>query len=263
MYLFRGPLFPWNPIKSGYKKIASSKATVYVKDYDGKSSVESIDKLVQEEEKFHDLTFKEKFKIIIPGGNTGMKRYLPWLKGSTYSVSLGFVNVIYIGPTGRNSPYGINVYLKHEISHLLIYQNVSSAKENFEILKQGWLAEGLATFYGGPHYYEKNEFIGLWLKKGMGFDSLYETNPHEMDKDIIRLKYTYYRFFSEFLIQTYGLEKLQLYLKQYIKDPYKYKSVFSVVYLEDLKTILEKFNKYMQMAQKPSILTTFGRSDIG
>ncbi len=253
LYLFRGPLFPWNPIKSGFKRIASSKATLYVKDYDGVSSVYSIDKLIQEEEKFHDLNFKKKFKIIIPGGETGMKRFLPWLKGSTYSVKLGSVNVIYIGPTGRNSPYGIDVFLKHEISHLLIHQHVSSSKKNFEILKQGWLAEGIATFYGGPHYYEKDEFIKLWLEKGMGFDSLYEADPHEMDKDIIRLKYTYYRFFTEFLINTFGLEQLQYYLKSYITNPENYKALFSEVFNEDIYAILVKFNKYMNQVRKPVV----------
>ena len=64
-----------------------------------------------------------------------MKRFLPWMRGSGYSVKLGSVNVIYIGANARNSQHGIGVFLKHEISHLLIHQNTSSGGNNLEILK--------------------------------------------------------------------------------------------------------------------------------
>lgn len=161
-YLFWGPLFPWNPIKIGYEKIESSKATAYITDYNGEEVVYKLDEIIQEEEKFHDLKFKEKFKIIILGKESNMKRYLPWMSGSGYSVKLGSMNVIYIGANARNSPFGIGVFLKHEISHLLIHQNTSSHDKNMEIVTQGWLAEGVATYFGGPQYYNKDEFLELW-----------------------------------------------------------------------------------------------------
>ncbi|MCD4735986.1 MAG: hypothetical protein K8R53_08085, partial [Bacteroidales bacterium] len=150
LYLFWGPLFPWSPLKLGFKKIESSKATVYITDFNDESVVCNLDEILQEEEKFHGLKFRERFKIIILGKESNMKRYLPWLKGSGYSVKLGFLNVIYIGAIARNSQYGIEIFLKHEISHLLIHQNTSSSADNMEIVKQGWLAEGVATHFGGP-----------------------------------------------------------------------------------------------------------------
>jgi hypothetical protein len=130
----------------------------------------------------------------------------------------------------------------------LIHQNTSSSSNNLEIQKQGWLSEGVATYFGGPHYFEKNQFIELWKDKGMAFDSLYEENPLEMDGTVIRLKYTYYRFFIEFLIETYGSEKFQAYLKNYMNDPKSYKTIFPEVYNEDLNEILRKFNAYMNLS---------------
>ena len=247
LYLLWGPLFPWNPLKFGFKKIESPKATVYITDFNGENVVYKLDEILQEGEKFHGMGFKEKFKIIILGKESNMKRYLPWMKGSGYSVKLGFLNVIYIGANARNSQYGIGVFLKHEISHLLIHQNTSSSGNNLEILKQGWLAEGVATYFGGPHYYEKNEFIELWTENGLTFDNLYEENPLEMDRSIFRLKYTYYRFFIEFLIETYGIEKFQAYLKSYINNPKSYKIIFPEVYNEELNEILRKYNAYMNL----------------
>jgi len=247
LYLFWGPLFPWNPLKLGFKKIESPKATVYITAFNGEDVVYKLDKILQEEEAFHGIGFKEKFKIIILGKESNMKRFLPWMRGSGYSVKLGSLNVIYIGANARNSQHGIGVFLKHEISHLLIHQNTPSGGNNMEILKQGWLSEGVATYFGGPHYYEKNKFVDLWTRKGLTFDKLYEENPLKMDRSFFELKYTYYRFFIEFLIETYGIEKFQAYLKSYILHPKSYKIIFPEVYNEELKHILRKYNAYMNL----------------
>lgn len=245
MYLFWGPLFPWNPLKPGYTKIESEKVTVYIKDFEDENVIYKIDEILQEEEKFHGLKFNEKFKIVVLGKESNMKRYLPWMKGSGYSVKLGFLNLIYIGPNARKSQYGIGVFLKHEISHLLIHQNVSSNEKNFEILKQGWLGEGVATYFGGPHYYDKKEFIEIWKGRGLRFNKLYEENPLEMDRSMFRLKYTYYRFFVDFLIESFGLDKFQAYLKSYTSNPSNYKIIFDEVYNEHLNELLRKFKIYM------------------
>lgn len=104
-YLFWGPLFPWNPLKFGFKKIESSKAAVYITDFKGENVVYKLDEILQDEEIFHGIEFMEKFKIIILGKESNMKRYLPWMNGSGYSVKLGSLNVIYIGANARNSTW--------------------------------------------------------------------------------------------------------------------------------------------------------------
>ena len=92
-YLFWGPLFPWNPIKIGYEKIDLSKGTVYINELTEKDSVVyRLDEILLEEEKFHDLKYVDNFKIIVLNKDSNMKRYLPWLKGSGYSVSLSLIN---------------------------------------------------------------------------------------------------------------------------------------------------------------------------
>jgi hypothetical protein len=56
-YLFWGPLFPWNPLKIGYKKIESSKATVYITDYDDENVVYQLDEIILAGENFHGIEF--------------------------------------------------------------------------------------------------------------------------------------------------------------------------------------------------------------
>ncbi len=218
---------------------------MYITERNGDSTVYGIDRIIQEAEEFHDLKFKKKFTVVILGKKSNMKRFLPWLRGTGYSVKLGYANLIYIGANARTSLYGIRVFLKHEISHLLLHQNMVSGMDNLKVRDQGWLSEGVATYFGGPHNYEKSEFVECWKRNNLTFDSLYEENPLKMGRSTIGLKYTYYRFFVQFLIDTYGLEKLQFYLKEYTRDALNYKILFSKVYGEDLDEILKKFDSYM------------------
>ena len=71
-----------------------------------------------------------------------------------------FINLVYIGRNGRKSEYGLEVFIKHELSHLLLHQNLPQKKDAFEIQNQGWLMEGIATYFGGPNYYQKE--VHLW-----------------------------------------------------------------------------------------------------
>jgi len=247
LYLFWGPLFPWSPVKIGYVEINSSKATVYVNDITQKDSVVyCIDEIIQEIEKFHDLDYQSNFKIIILNKDSNMKRYLPWLKGSGYSVSLSMANLIYIGPTARKSASGIEPYLKHELSHLLIDQNTSS-DQALKMHEQGWFVEGVAEYFSGRSFYKKSEFVALARMNNLKFDSLYEKNPLNMSIQELKFHYSYYRFFIEFLAESYGIAKLQEYLKSYIANPDSYKKIFIEVYSMDLDEILKFYKKSLNV----------------
>lgn len=242
VYLFWGPLFPWNPIKSGYEIISSSKATVYFSDLSERDSVVyHIEEIIREEEKFHDLKYADDFKIIILKKDSNMKRYLPWLKGSGYSVSLSLANVVYIGPTARKSSAGIEPYLKHELSHLLVGQN-TTFKNGLKILDQGWFGEGIAEYFSGHSFYDKDEFLQLWKINNLQLSGLFEQNPHKMSAEELKLRYSYYGFFIEFLVENFGINKLQQYLKRYINNPENYKELFVEVYAVDFDQVVEQFD---------------------
>jgi hypothetical protein len=249
VYLFWGPLFPWNPIKIGYTKINTPKAAIYISNITPKDSVVyHIGEIISEEEWFHDLKYKNKVKIVILEVDSKMKRYLPWLKGSRYSVSLSMADLIYIGPTARKSSAGIKTHLKHELSHLLIDQNTTRSAAR-TIHNQGWFAEGIAEYFSGHKLLTKAEFVELCKSKNIRFISLLEENPLNMNINEIRLRYTFYKYFIEFLIKDYGIERFHQYLKKYIINPRDYKKLFPEIYAADLNELLSKFNLYMNIPQ--------------
>ena len=245
LYLFWGPLLPWSPVKIGYKKIETEKCTLYIKDMaQGDEAVYKLDEILTAEEVWHNLKYKDHFKIVVLDKNSNMKRYVPWLKGDSYSVNLGFMNLIYIGPIARRSVYGIVPYIKHELSHLLIHQNTPQKRDVFEMQKQGWFTEGIATYLGGPDFYGKREFVSACKARGLELTSLNETNIMDVPIRDLRLRYAYYKYFIEFLVETYGLEQLQEYIKKYLNNPEDYKAIFLEVYQNDLPAILDKFSSY-------------------
>jgi hypothetical protein len=241
-YLFWGPLFPYSPVKTGYRKIQTPKATLYIKDITARDSVVyDINTVIMQEEKFHDLKYTDDIKIIVLNKEANMKRFLPWLRGSGYSVSLSLINAIYIGPAARKSWDGIEPYLKHELSHMLIGQN-TPFKKALKIHRQGWFVEGIAEYFSGHYFYSRAKFLELCGMNQFNFSDLHEKNPLRMSLREVKLYYTYYRLFVEFLIDNYGIEKLQQYLKKYIEDPDDYKNLFSEIYPHDLNEILDKFS---------------------
>ena len=75
---------------------------------------------------------------------------------------------------------------------------------------------------------------------------LNESNIMQVPLQDIRLRYAFYGFFIQFLVEHYGLEKMQEYISSYLNDPTGYISLFLNVYGEELSSILACFSAYLQ-----------------
>jgi hypothetical protein len=241
-YLLWGPLFAWNPLKIGYTKIKTPRAIIYINDMTAKDSVVyRINEIIAEEEKFHGLDYIDDFKIIILNQESNNKRYLPWLKGSGFSVSLSALNLIYIGANARKSSSGIETYLKHELSHLLIDQN-TSFKKAMKIHNQAWFSEGIAEYFSGHRFYSKDEIDRLIELNNIQVTNFDDNHPSNMPWQELRLKYSYYGYFIEFLVENYEIENLQNFTKLYLDDPDNYVKIFSKEYTTDLNEVIKKYH---------------------
>lgn len=245
VYLFWGPLFPWFPLKAGYDRIETDKAVLYIEGMSERDSVAfDLQRIIAEEEEFHGLEYKKRFRIIIPDPGSNMKRFTPWLRGTGMSVSLGFGNVVYIGPSARRSAFGIETYIKHELSHMLLHHNTVSKSDALKMHRQGWLTEGLAIYFGGPIFYTLEDFAKACRESGIGFDSLLEAKMTRLPLGEIRLRYAYYGYFVQFLDETYGRERLRDLISRYVKAPGEYEDILNEVYSKELLELLEEYRSY-------------------
>lgn len=154
-----GLLFPLSPVKFGFNKISHKNASVlYPKNTVLSNGYESVDHLMNETEKFHGLKFKKKIQIIVCATESQYQRYSTQ-RSPVCTMHTG--SVIYVNPVVQNTNRDIHGFLKHELSHALIFQNTTLLKT---IKMKRWIREGLAVYYGNPHHYYQGKISSHWLQ---------------------------------------------------------------------------------------------------
>ena len=193
---FFGPLFPWCPIKPGFAKLRLNRCTIlYPKGTQLAPEYATLDTLMEEMEQFHKLRFKKKIQVIVCASNEQCKRFSRQ-NGHACAVQTG--TVLYVRPSiqytsyppllgpdgeiipedeaGKQPPRELTGFLKHELSHALLYQNTSLFKA-FRIPLGGRRVGGL--FRKPDHYYHDQEFRVLAFDRGFFFNLLDEdSEPH-------------------------------------------------------------------------------------
>lgn len=222
-----GPLFPWGP-KLGYAQKKYDKAIVYAKSSSGLENVPDLDAIMEDEENFHQMQYNRKVKIVVITSEGEWKRFVPYLSYGVGGASLMRGNVVFINKSKIESHnYQYDAFFMHELSHNILYQN-SGLANSYRMYKQGQPLELIATYYGGPRDYYKDEaeFLKAWEKANLKpcdnplflFDGLQEQGG--------KFSYTTYRYFMEYLAQGKGTESVQQFITNYTKEPNKYEDDF-------------------------------------
>jgi hypothetical protein len=242
----RGRLFPFSPVIIGFEQKELNRAIIYYHPGTDIFQLSIIDNLINEVEEFHQLKFKKKVKIFIYNSDkdytrhTGHKTRFVTISGSI------FVS----GKAKKESENGkihLDVYLRHELSHSLLFQNMSLYRSQYY---PGWLLEGTATYsanqMGVDGYFTKEETLnkikdGYFLHPDDWSTSLLK--PQSKNVKNFPLPNKYWFIYSEFaclvddLIQNYGKDKFLQYLTVLLKendDKKAFQNIFGI-----------EFNKYL------------------
>jgi len=156
--LLFGSLLPYSPVFFGFNKSENEKVIIYYHK-DLYLDIDKVTNIIAETEDFHELPYKNKTKIILTKSESEFYRY-------TFSKFrfLTVKNRILVSgrniKDNQNNKIHIYTYLKHELSHSLIYQNMSSI-QFIQNTVPGWLLEGIATYSSGmigqDSYYSKED----------------------------------------------------------------------------------------------------------
>lgn len=237
--LFWGRLFPWSPLKIGYRPIQTAKATVILPNtVQFPKELQNINQLFSQVEQFHQLRFTKRVAIILP---KNFSQFIKFTGQTGVACSLQTGTVIYLSPKIIDEKRDMAVILKHELSHIILYQHTSFFKST-KIPR--WLNEGVAIYSGNPHdYYEGEDFSKLAVGRKYFFDIL---NPDQAVKKIprkYRNKFIYaeYRGFIEYLVNQHGIEKLRKYLKEVINQPKMEKELFKQIYQVEFSNMVLDF----------------------
>ena len=137
-----GRLVPFVPWTFAYGKSETDKAMVYYRREASTAAFARIDALVAETETFHHLSFEKKPEIFVCESDAAYRR----ITGTNARfVTMPFRGRIYVSPRAESDylekRIQFKTYIKHELSHALLYQHMSIIHTLFY---PAWFMEGMA-----------------------------------------------------------------------------------------------------------------------
>lgn len=222
--LIWGKLFPFSPLILGFSREELSHVVVCSEDGNPFSGFEWTDDLVGGVERSHGLKFQRKPRLLFFARNeTYARRSL-----SKARVCAFYNGAIVVSPwIQREDSEGLlslRVYLTHELSHSLLYQNMGLGR------RAGyprWLMEGVATYSAnqmGTYLYPSQEETYALIRDG----SWMPLEDYETDReDEVPLKvenrkpfmYTEFACIVSDLNARYGRSAFLGYLRQSLTEP--------------------------------------------
>ncbi|MCC7521903.1 MAG: hypothetical protein IT220_09745 [Flavobacteriaceae bacterium] len=243
--LLWGKLFSFSPIIIGFTKYELPHSSVYVQNGGDISNLTRIDTLIPIVEDFHELTFSSKPKIFIfrdsisfIGHSLSKARFCVYPNGR-----------LFISPWAlkedKEGKISLEIYVRHELSHSLIDQNAGLINA---FRYPQWLMEGIAVYSTnqmGTSFYPSKEETYRYIYQGNFLQPLDFKTKNE-DKTKLNVAYRITFMYAEFacivdyLIETYGKEKLLLFMKKLLIESDNDK-VFKEVYTIEFSQVIQNF----------------------
>ena len=214
-----GPLLPWSPVKPGYSMASFPRAEIFF----GRTSplpgdYREIDAIMTDAEAFHRLRFQRPVRVIACKNWGDCERGLPWLRvHSLGGVALATGDIVYITPKLSEMHFSTREFLRHEISHALLYRNTTLLKAYRIGQWSPWLTEGLAVSFGRQRdYFSRERFLEMAAHVDLAgyLDPARPASPWNA-----RFAYATQRYFIEFLKRQHGEDTFAAYLRQAIAAP--------------------------------------------
>jgi hypothetical protein len=270
IYVFcYGPLFPYSPFHPGFNALTFDKyRIIYPLDYAIAPAYLGLDSLLSAAEDFHRLQYKKPITIVISATALQHKRF-SMSGGHANTIQTG--TVIYVNPSINNALYppeirlrksdlfftqtkgnikrDLRSFLKHELSHALLYQNTTLAKAR---RVKSWLEEGLAVYFGNPHHYYHGEEL---RKLAIGRDYFFDLFDDQKDAYFVPpeikyyFKYGIYGAFMEYLIDTNGISTVIDFTHEYIVAPQEERGLFQSHFRTTMDSALLDFRKSLENHQ--------------
>jgi hypothetical protein len=223
VYVFlSGKLFAFSPVILGFNKHELKNTICYTQKGSEYSDFELIDTLISFVQEFHELKFTDKPKIFIFYDSlTYIHRSLSKARFCAFSSGRLFISPWAL-KEARQERISIQIYVRHELSHVLILQNKGIFSE---LSFPKWLLEGIAVYsanqMGTSFYPSKDETYKAIVQGNFIQPNDFKTKNENITilnvKNPIAFIYSEFACIVDYLIQKYGKEKFILYLKELIK----------------------------------------------
>jgi hypothetical protein len=260
-----GRYSPYGPVVVGFERHDLPDIVVYVERDDGDdtahaagggssavspsmSGLVAIDALIAEVEKAHGLTFKSRPRLLLfRDAGTYARRTTTRARACTY-----YNGTIVVSPWVQQEDdegvLSLEVYLRHELSHALLYQHMGVLAA---LRYPKWLLEGIATWSAGqmgtfayPSAAETRALIagGDWMPPDVYRTSGEDDVPLAVD-DRMTFMYCEFACIVDDLAARYGRETFFAYVTALMDDrdhDAVFRQAFGIGFDEYLDTFLQR-----------------------
>ncbi len=235
-FLF-GPLFPWSPVKPGYTHFRLHRADVfYPTGTRLDDAYQKVDSYIAAAEAFHRLKMPDRVTVIAPRTWTDFHLQAPWQKGPVGALTLQTGTVIFITPKLAEKHFDPAEFLKHELSHAIIDQNMTLWRGR-KMSREPWLYEGLAVDFGQQKsYLTEAEFRAKAQTEPLA--PVFNGNNSDM-----RFNYIAWRDFVDYLMHLRSRERFQDYLLYVMQDPDQARAAFPEYFGVSFDTAIQNFQQ--------------------
>lgn len=243
--LLWGKLFAFSPVITGFIKYDLPYTSIFVQNGGDTSDLTGIDTLIPIVEDFHKLKFTYKPKIFIFRDSVNfIRRSLSKARFCVYPNGRLFISPWAL-KEAKEGKISLEIYVRHELSHSLIDQNAGLINA---FRYPQWLMEGIAVYSSnqmGTSFYPGKEKTYQYISQGNFLQPLdFKTkNEDKINLDVeYRIPFMYSEFacIVDYLIETYGKEKLLTFMKELLKDSDNNK-VFKEVYNIEFSQAIHDF----------------------
>ena len=227
-----GPLFPWSPLKPGYRSVVSNRAEAwYPRDAATPASFAHLDEDIAGVEAFLNLRVPKRITFIVARDWSDFRRFVPQmaLSRGIGAVTLPTGTVIVVSPRVNERGFDLGEFLRHEITHAAMHQNQSLWQAMMSPRREPWFCEGLSVSYGRQKaFLTRDQF----LEKVRGGEDLRRAIDRTADAPghDIRFDYLAWRYFNEYLRERHGEARFHEFLLAFLGDHAASRAAFARVY---------------------------------
>jgi len=235
------------PSYYGFHSKSFERGTIYYKNDYLLNQLSEINQLVGSSEKSHGTKLQKPLKIYLFESHQQFKKFSRLNKPVMGTGLLG--RRIWISPKIKTfSKETIEAYVSHELSHVLLYQNMSFLRG---LLYPSWLIEGIATYHGqfGMGEYPSHKEVQRMLSEGYFVNpSTYRKRFGVKDKNRSTwpkksphpFAYSQFASMIQVLIERHGQSAFQSFLKQSLVR-YDIDTLFEDIYGEPFSEFVDRY----------------------
>ncbi len=252
-FLF-GKLFAFSPVIIGFNRTELKNITLLAQEGAEQPDLSAIDSLIPSIEDFHELSFTEKPELFIfRDSSEYLSHSVSKARFCAFSSGRLFISPWALREAAEGK-ISLEVYLAHELSHILIFQHKGLLSE---FSYPEWLLEGIAVYssnqMGTGFYPSKPEVCSLVAKGNYMPPEYFKTGKEDEVKLEVpyRMTFIYSEFGTmvDYLISKHGKASFIRYMKALIDDN-DHDRIFREVFGCDFGSFQSEFREYIMYHEK-------------